>query len=316
MSLPPEKADIARILFVHGKVHLSAEPADGKVFMDGSAVFCVVYMDEEGNIDAFESTSPFRHSEDMANADANMRAYARGTMKEIEYTIEDGRTVYVKGIVAFGITGSISQTHDVINCAESEDIQVKTVCHRLPATRDYIKHTAVLKEDVRVPQSMPRADKILHANAYAVVGSVKTENLKIVVEGHIKMMVVYLSEDKSAPLQYFYESIPFGEIISSETASEGGTIMADADMYDLSVDIAEAESDILQLSAKINIVCTTKMYNDTKLMADAYSLKKKLNVQHCRCAYQDTALAAAPKPSHDALSPSPKRCRPHRALYA
>ena len=295
LILPPEKADIARVLFVHGKVHMNTEPADGKMFMDGSAVFCVVYMDSDGNIDAFESTSPFRHSEDLAGADANTRAYARGTMKEIEYKIEDGRTVYVKGIAAFNITGSVSQTHDAMCCAQSDDIQVKTVCHRLPATKDYIKHTASFKEDVRVPQSMPRADKVLHAQAYAVVGSVRTEDLKIVVEGHIKMMVVYLSEDKNAPLQHFYESVPFGEIISCETAVSGGTVMAEADMYDVSIDIAEAESDILQLSAKINIICTTKTYSDTQLMADAYSLRNRLNVKHCRCAYQDTALSGCAK---------------------
>ena len=160
-----------------------------------------------------------------------MNAYAKGRMKEVEYTVEDGRTVYVRGIVSFGITGSVTQTHDAMSCVESPDMQVRTECRALPATKDHIKHTLVLKEDVRVPQSMPRADKILHADAYATVGTVKTEDLKIIVEGSIKMMVVYLSEDKSAPLQYFYESIPYGEILPSESASDGDIITADADMY-------------------------------------------------------------------------------------
>ena len=295
LSLPPEKADIARILFVHGSVHLNAEPADGKVFMDGSAVFSVVYIDADGNIDAFDSTSPFRHSEDMDGADANMRAYARGTMKEIEYTIEDGRTVFARGIVTFSINGSVTRTHDVVRCAPSPDIQTRTECRALPESRNHIKHTAVLKEDIRVPQSMPRADKILHANAYAVVDSVRTEDLKIAIEGHIKIMVVYLSEDKNAPLQYFYESIPFGEIIPSETAADAGDVMADADLFDVRVNITEAESDILQMSAKLGIICVTKTYHDTELMTDAYSLKKRLNVSHCTCAYQNTALSGCAK---------------------
>jgi hypothetical protein len=295
LSLPPDKADIARILFIHGKVHLNAEPADGKIFMDGSALFCVVYMDMDGNIDAFESSSPFRHSEDMANAGAGMNVYAKGAMKEIDYTVEDGHSVYVKGIVSFRITGSTAAMHDAMSAAASPDMQVKMMHRKMPVTKDYIRHTAVMKEDVRVPQSMPRADRILFSDAYAVVGTVKTEELKVIVEGHIKMMVVYLSEDKNAPLQYFYESIPFGEILSTENAADGSMIMADADMFDVSVDIAEAESDILRLYAKLNIICAVKSYNDIALMEDAYSLKKKLDVSYCTCAYSDTALSGCAK---------------------
>ncbi|MDD5018712.1 MAG: DUF3794 domain-containing protein, partial [Eubacteriales bacterium] len=216
LSLPPEKSDIERVLLVQGKVHVSAEPADGKVFMDGNVKFSVVYMDIEGNIDAFESSSPFRHSEDMENAGADMKVYAKGSIREVEYTIEDNRALYVKGIVTMNLRGRITSSHEAVSGVESPDMQTRTFKQRLALTKETKKETAVIREDIRVPQSMPRAKKILYADVYAAVKSIKTEELKIVVEGEIKMMMLYLSEDKRAPLQYFYESLPFGKILSSE----------------------------------------------------------------------------------------------------
>lgn len=295
LSLPPEKADIGRILFVQGKVHVGAEPTDGKVFMDGSVKFCIVYMDTEGNIDSFESSSVFRHSEDVQGAGSNMNVYCKGSVKEIEYTIEDSRRVYVKGIVSMSIKGSIANSYEAVNEAKPSGMQVKMYKQRLSSTKEYKKDTVVLSEDLRIPQSMPRAEKILYSDAYAIVKSIKTEELKVIVEGDIKMMILYLSEDKSAPLQYFYESLPFGEILSSESVMSSDTVMADVDMYDLRVDIAEESSDVLRLYSKLNILCSIMTTGDIEYMQDAYSLEKKLDISYENYTYRHADLSACVK---------------------
>ncbi len=295
LSLPPEKSDIQRVLFVQGKVHVGAEPADGKVFMDGSVRFCVVYMDIEGNIDSFESSSVFRHSQDVQGAGSNMNVYCKGSVKEIEYTIEDGRRVYVKGIVSMNIRASVSQSCEAVSSADSADMQVKMFRQSISAVKEYKKDTVVINEDLRVPQSMPRAEKILFCDAYTVIKSVKTEELKIIVEGDIKMMILYLSQDKSAPLQYFYESLPFGEILPSESVSPDDMVMADSDMYDLRVDIAEESSDVLRLYAKLNILCSVMTTGDIEYMQDAYSLENRLNVSRENYSYRHADLCACVK---------------------
>lgn len=295
LSLPPEKSDIERVLFVQGKVHVNAEPTDGKVFMDGNVKFSVVYMGSDGSIDSFESSSPFRHSEDVESSSAGMHVYAKGSIKEIEYTVEDKHAVYVKGIVSMNIGGSSENSSEAITGTESPDMQVKMFKQRLACTKEYKKETAVIREDIRVPQSMPRAEKILYSDAYAVVKSVKTEELKIVVEGEIKMMILYLSEDKGAPLQYFYESLPFGEIFTSESVSPGDVVVADADMFNMTVDIAEDASDIFRMYTKINIVCSVKTFTDIEYMEDAYLLKNKLDVKYKDYAYRDMALSGCVK---------------------
>lgn len=295
LSLPPDKADLERILFIQGKVHVNAEPADGKVFMDGSVKFCVVFMGADGSIGSFESSSPFRHSEDVENACAGMNVYTKGNVREIDYTVEDRRTVYVKGIVSIRISGSVMGTCEAVSGAEPSDMQMKMQKRRLAATKEYKKDTAVVREDIRVPQSMPRAEKILYADAYAVVKSVKTEELKIIVEGDIKMMILYLSEDKSAPIQHFYESLPFGQILTSESVAADDIVMADADLFDMAVDIADDASDVFRMSAKINILFMAQTQSDIELMEDAYSLKNKLDMTYNRHAFRQTALSGCAK---------------------
>ena len=295
LSLPVEKMDIERVLLVWGKVHVNAEPTDGKVFMDGSVKFSVVYMDIEGNVDAYESTSAFRHTEDFENAGADMKVYAKGSVREVEYTVEDNRCLYVKGIVSMNIMGSMKSSNEAVSGVDSQDMQTKMYAKRLMQSKEYKKETISVREDIRVPQSMPRAQKILYADAYATVKSIKTEDLKIVVEGEIKMMLLYLSQDKSAPLQYFYESLPFGKIMQSEDVSIDDIVTADADMYDLNMDIAEEESDIFRMFAKINIISTVRTSREIQYMEDAYSLKKKMNVSYKDFSYRNMALSGCVK---------------------
>ncbi|MGI5849568.1 MAG: DUF3794 and LysM peptidoglycan-binding domain-containing protein [Christensenellales bacterium] len=295
LSVPSEKADIERILFVQGKVHVNTQPADGKVLMDGIVKFNVIYIDSNGGVDSFESLSPFRHSAEFKKAGVGMNVYSKGYIREVEHSVDDKRTVYVKGIVSMSIRGSVMDSYDAVSKAESDDMQVKMHKRRLASTKEFKRETAMVREDIRIPQSMPRAEKILCNDAYAVVKSIKTEDLKIIVEGEIKMMILYLSEDKNAPIQHFYESLPFGEIFSSENVLADDIVMADADMYDTSVDIAEDEGDILRLYAKIDIIIDAKTNADIEYMEDAYSLKRKLNIKYKDYTYQHMALCGCVK---------------------
>lgn len=287
LSLPVGKNDIDRVLLVQGNVHANAEPADGRVFMDGTVRFSVVYVDIEGNIDSFDSSSPFRHSEDMAGAAPGMNMLAKGNMREIEYTMEDKRSLFVRGIVSIQLTGDVSMPAEAVSGTDAPDVQVKMSKQPVMRTKDVRRENVPVREDIRVPQSMPRAEKILSGDAYAVVRSVHIEDMKAIVEGEIRLMVLYLSEDKSAPLQNFYESLPFGQIFNMEGIALGDTATGDAELYDMNVDIADDAADILRFSAKVSVVCSVRTQSETELMQDAYSLKNKLDVvtekRTCRC---------------------------------
>jgi len=287
LSLPAGKNDIDRVLMVQGNVHANAEPADGRVFMDGTVHFSVVFVDIEGNVDSFNSASPFRHSEDMEGAMPGMNVMAKGNMREIEYTVEDGRTVFVRGIVSIQLSGDVSMPAEAVSGTDAPDVQMKMSKQHVMRTKEMRRETVNVREDVRVPQSMPRAEKILSSEAYAVVRSVHIEEMKAIVEGEIRLMVLYLSEDKAAPLQNVYESLPFGQIFNMEGLAPNDNAMGDAELYDMNVDIADDAADILRLSAKISVVCAVHTQSETELMQDAYSLKNKLDVvtekRSCRC---------------------------------
>ncbi len=287
LSLPAGKADIERVLLVQGGVHVNTEPADGRVFMDGTVRFSVVYVDMEGNIDAFESASPFRHAEDMEGATPGMNMFAKGNMREIEHTMEDRRTLFVRGIVSIQLQADIASPVEAVSGADAPDVQVKMGKKRIMHTRDARRETVPIREDIRVPQSMPRAEKILSSEAYPVVRSVRTEDMKLVVEGEIKLMVLYLCEDKAAPMQNFYESVPFGQIFNMEGVTPNDMPTGDAELYDMRVDIAEDAPDILRLSGKMSVFCSVKTMAEADVMEDAYSLKNQLDViterRTCRC---------------------------------
>ncbi len=285
LSLPPENSEIDRVLFIQGRIQVNAEPADGKIFMDGSVIFNVIYMTPDGEIDAFEAASPFRHSEDMPGAGAGMLLSAKGSVKDISFSLDDARTIYVKGIVSVTLRGSISKSCEAVTGADS-GLQMKMASKRLTVTKDQKKDTMTLREDVRLPQTLPVAQKILGSDAYTVVKSIRTEDLKIIVEGEIKLSVMYLSADKGAPLQQFNESIPFGQIITSDGLSPEDMLSADVNLTDLNVSLAEDAGDILRVSCKLSFTCAARSHTDIQYLEDAYSLKNRLNLkfdeQTCR----------------------------------
>ncbi len=294
LSLPPEKNEIDRVLFIQGRIHVNAEPADGKVFMDGSVQFSVVYITADGNIDAFEAASPFRHSEDMTGAGAGMILTARGSVRDLGFSLEDARSVYVKGIVSVTLRGSMAKSCEAVTGADS-DLQMRMAKKRLKVTREQKRDTMMMREDLRLPQTLPIAEKILSADAYAVVKSVKTEELKIIIEGDVKLSVLYLSTDKGAPLQQFNESVPFGHIIPSEGMAPDDMISADVSLSDLSVSIAEEAGDILRVSAKLGFMCAARADSEVEYLEDAYSLKNRLNLKYDEQACRHLVLSECTK---------------------
>lgn len=292
LSLPEDKTQIDRVLFVQGRIYVNAEPAEGKVFMDGNVEFGVVYVGLDGDIDSFESVSVFRHTEDMQDAGAGMNIWAHGTVKEISFSVEEGRIVIVKGIVSVQLSGSMTKSCEAITGVESEELQTKATSLRLRATREQRKETVYIREDVRVPQTMPVARKVLYADAYAIVHSVRTEELKVVVEGDIKLSVLYLSADKKAPLQHMCETMPFGQIVATEGIAEGDIIIADALMSDVRVDMADEADDILRLSARVIISYAAKAETQVRYIEDAYSMQNRIDIEYDSQTCKETAFAA------------------------
>ncbi|MGI5918229.1 MAG: DUF3794 and LysM peptidoglycan-binding domain-containing protein [Christensenellales bacterium] len=287
LSLPSDKADIDRILFIQGRAHVMAEPTDGRIFMDGSVVFSVVYISADGDIESFEASSPFRHSEEMPGAGAGMTVFARGNVRDIEYSADDSHSVYVKGIVSVSLRGIMPKSIETVSDAGEPSLQVKMASQPLAVTRDIKRDTLMMREDVRIPQNMPMAVRILFADAYPVVKLVHAEDARIVVEGELKITALYISEDRGAPLQQLTESVPFGQIIPADNLEPNDNVTADANLMDFSLNTVEDAGDILRLSARINLLCTARTYREAEYMEDAYSLSNRLDVAYAdQCCRQ------------------------------
>ena len=280
LSLPSEKADIDRILFIQGRVHVSAEPTDGRIFMDGNVVFSVVYISDSGDIESFDASSPFRHSEELSGAGSGMNVQTKGNVRDVEYTADDPRTVYVKGIVSVALRGTMPRSIETVNGAGQPELQVKMANQPLAVTRDLKRDTVMMREDVRIPQSMPMAIRILFSDAYPTIKSVHAEDMKIIVEGELKITALYISEDRGAPLQQLSESVPFGQIIPTDNMEPDDNIVADANLLDFGLSTIEDAGDILRVNARIGITCGTRAMRDTEYMEDAYSLANKLNISY------------------------------------
>ncbi len=84
---------------------------------------------------------------------------------------------------------------------ELPELQTRMAKQRFMTTREQRRETAYIREDLRVPQAMPTADKILFADAYAWSAACATRILRSSWKVISSSLCWHLSADKSAPLQ-------------------------------------------------------------------------------------------------------------------
>ncbi len=75
--------------------------------MDGNVSFSVVYLDLGAVLKRSYKLAFSPHTQDMEEAEPGMYIIARGGVREIAYSVEEGRAVNVRGIVGVEIKGSV-----------------------------------------------------------------------------------------------------------------------------------------------------------------------------------------------------------------
>lgn len=92
-------------------------------------------------------------------------------------------------------------------------------------------------DDVSIPDGKPDAAKILQEKAEFHVDEVHTEKGKIRVRGHLKLSVLYLTDQASLPAAGLEAEFPFDEILYMEGAATGDNLKLDWRIEELRVSI-------------------------------------------------------------------------------
>lgn len=273
LKLPEGMEEISSILDVSAFAEIDGqEVAEDRMSADGTARFTVLYMSKKGNIDSFETECKFKHSVAEEGVMPSMGITASAEVQEINFRCTDGVSVTVRAELNIDLTCSENQDVEVLSVSGlPECVEARSSEMLLPLMRSERQTKAYISTELRVPQSMPPVQRILLCRGYTSPKTIESEEGRIIVEGDLRVFVVYLSADKNAPLQYFSETVSFGEIVSDPECTSGTDVTADARLERLSADVSTDNEDILCISAVASLTTSCRDVVKAELIEDMYA---------------------------------------------
>ena len=245
VSPPAMKQDMENVLSVQANVLVSSsEVVEGKVLLEGSVSFFVVYMDEEGVIDGFESATSFKHGIEADLAAPGMSAEVSANIVHTEYMQLDKKRVSAKAVVSLNAVllekteiGAVESVLDV------NDVQMLKETINVPYVAARGRSLFNIKEDVKLYQGMPLVSHIIGQTATATVKNSFIDGNKVAVEGEVKVNILYMGVDEHLALQQAQYTLPFEHMLALESPSGDGKVLSKADAMETYVQLAEQDNE-------------------------------------------------------------------------
>ncbi len=276
---PAGKAGMANVLSVEGRAAVnSLEALENRLSMDGTIELFVMYVGDDEKVGGFTSSSGFKHSVEVQGVAPGMRAGAVPSLQSLDFTLSDERSLRVRAVIDLDCTVVEKAVIDAMQGASDiKDLEIKALELKLLESGEDVDTNQALRENVRIPQGLPPLGAVLYSTANPRITSLSIEDSKAAVEGEVRIMTLYTSDDDShAPLTQVQHTLPFGQIVSIDpNAKEAGV---DLCVRDIKVIPAEDENrNILEIEAMLGMKITPKKRVVARALTDAYSPSRNVS---------------------------------------
>lgn len=266
----PEVQNVLDISALAESQHV--ELMEGRAVISGVVNFIILYLDKMGDLTSFDARCDFKHALDADGALPGMNALSRARVGEVSCQPQGSRSAAMRCEVKLDLFAWQSARAEVLDPDALDDgLEARVKQRKLSRLLSGRSVKSFVRNDLRIPQSMPPAQKILLSKGYISLTSATPEEGKIALEGELRVLLVYLSQDSNAPLQCFAETLPFGEIVSEDSARSSSQVFAEVTLERMDVELMSSESDTASVSAVIGINSYCYDVAETKLITDMYS---------------------------------------------
>lgn len=283
LKLPESMEEISGVLDIAGVGEITdASAGENSIFIEGNAVFCVLYLDKKGEFESFNATCRFNHTVECQGVRPDMKVVGGAKLGEISFSVLDGSSVSVRAEICIDAYALGNQSYEILDPQLAEgSVHLKARNGEISWVECVKMIKSYVKSELRVPQSMPEVRKVLAERGYAVVRGAVTEPGKAIIEGELRVFVVYESTDKNAPLQYYQENIPFGEIVNHENIDANSNLVVLATLERLSIDALAENPDLLNVSAIVNLCVMSRGTREISYIEDLYDENSEMELKAC-----------------------------------
>lgn len=260
LEVPGGQPSICELLKADARItDTEYKTVTGKIVVKGAVCVCLLYNDDNGNIEFMEEEIPFTEVLDCTEASENTLCDIDYHITDINCSVEedsdgDSRVISFEALIYAQVRAS--------ECAELEMISdcyepyMRTKLSREEITLDEIAAKVssqnTLRETVECSQNDPAVSGIYNVIAKPCISKAELQRGKLLCEGRVEAYILYVSESSENPVYSIKKEIPFSYMIDCDCEGEGLTPEIKAEIKHTSYNLNAAGEIELRCILSIN----------------------------------------------------------------
>lgn len=266
LTPPPSLPPMEKVLCVDGYASASAKAAEGKLRIDGTVLFHVLYVCSAGKTHGFESAAVFAHAVDLPGAKADMRAFVHCALGKIRWRLTGG-SVELSAEVQLSCFAAGKESLAVLSGADVQGLETR--CETLSLWQSEISSEELgLRDEVRLPRT---ADRLLSLSGWCRIQNALPEGEKVSLSGMLKLCALFAAPDGTVVQAPF--SLPFETRLPLPEGAK--TAFAAARLLALSGTLVD--EDILSVEARAEATVAALKEETHTVLTDAYAVGHSLS---------------------------------------
>ncbi|MBQ4059084.1 MAG: DUF3794 domain-containing protein [Lachnospiraceae bacterium] len=286
INVPDSLMDMERLILVKGNVVIEdTEAMTDRFQVKGSLNYQILYCaDKEGTaFDSLVGKVPFV---EYINADGTKEGdyiEVHASLNDLTVTMLHSRKISLKSLVGLDYQVKENETFEAVSSIEDAlDTEVLDGNITMISLQHQKKEEMQIREQVEIPANKPNIYQVIWKSVSISGVQVKPADGYMMVNGNMKVFLIYTAEDENMPIQYFTMEIPFEQRVQEEMSTEdmiSGSFLG-LNQYHITVVPDESGEDRL-LEIVADFALEVKLYGEEnlQLVQDAYSPNVEMNPQ-------------------------------------
>ena len=248
LEIPNAQSSVNEVLKIDVRISdTDYKTVTGKVVIKGEAGICVLYTNEEMDIEFTEADIPFTEVLDSEDVSEDTMCDIEYSVCGIESKIEedsdgDRRLIALDIAVEAQLKAEEEIAFDMISdcyipgertITEAEEVEIEEL-----AASPSMQNT--IREVIDFGDNGPKVSEVYNVITKASVQKVQLQRGKLLCEGKIEAYILYLSESADNPVYSIKKDIPFSYMMECEVPTDGMEAQLKADIRHTSYNLNSA----------------------------------------------------------------------------
>lgn len=282
-NVPDYRPDIVKVLKEKGELRFDEVKAgNGVAWVKGSLGFRVLYRSEQSNgkISCLKGEIPFQEKLNLDGIQEHDKVVAAGEVEDITIGVINSRKLNIRAVIVLYVAAEEEVDEELTAKLEKDDEYEQKIVKRegltlLAANRDICRQ----KSEVVLPSSKPNVREILWRSVELRNIESRVQEGKAQIAGEVLIAVLYSEEEETERLQWYETTVPLE--CETDCGVQDDDIICKVKVTPISTELEvkpdyDGEERILVLELALNVDIRVWREEQLELLADIYSLKRKL----------------------------------------